>query len=94
MTQPIANALLIPQRATFDVLDKKFVYVIDDKNIVHSRPITVSAELPHVYVVATGLDEHDKVLVEGIRKVHDGSSVEIDFKKPSDVLAHLDVAAE
>lgn len=94
MTVPLKNALIIPQKATFDVLDRKFVYVVDDKNVVHSRPITVTAELPHVFVVDSGLDEHDKVLVEGLRKVHDGAPVAIDFKPPSDVLAHLDVAAE
>lgn len=94
MTVPMKNVLLVPQKATFDVLDKKFVYVIDDKNVVHSRPITVSAELPHVYVVDKGLDEHDKILVEGLRKVRDGASVEVDLKKPAEVLAHLEVPAE
>jgi len=94
MTVPTKNALVIPQKATFDVLDKKFVFVIDEKNVVHSRPITVSAEMPQVYVVESGLDEHDKILVEGLRKVRDGAAIEVDFKKPSDVLAHLEVPAE
>lgn len=94
MTLPLKNALLIPQKATFDVLDRKFVYVVDDKLVVHSRPITVAAELPHVFVIETGLDEHDKVLVDGIRKVHDGATIGMDFKEPADVMAHLDVAAE
>ncbi|AKU98299.1 putative Co/Zn/Cd efflux system membrane fusion protein [Labilithrix luteola] len=94
MTTPVKNALVIPQKATFDVLDKKFVYVIDEKNVVRQRPITVVAELPHVFLVDSGLDEKDKVLVDGLRKVHDGSPVAIDFKEPAEVLGHLDVAAE
>lgn len=94
MSVPLENVLVIPQKATFDVLDRKFVYVVDEKNVVHSRAITVAAELPHVFVLESGLDEHDKVLVEGLRKVHEGATVAVDFKEPSDVLAHLDVPAE
>lgn len=94
MTTPVSNALVIPQKATFDVLDKKFVYVVDEKNVVHQRPITVVAELPHVFLVDSGLDEKDKVLVDGLRKVHDGATVAIDFQEPNEVLGHLDVVAE
>ncbi len=94
MTVPMKNVLIIPQKATFDVLDKKFVFVVDDKNVVHSRPITVSAELPQVYVVETGIAETDKVLVDGLRKVRDGAAIDVEYKKPADVLAHLEVPAE
>ena len=94
MTVPLRNALLIPQKATYDVLDKKFVFVVDDKNVVHSRPITVAAEMPHVYVVEKGIDEHDKILLDGLRKVRDGATIEVDFKQPAEVLAHLEVPAE
>jgi membrane fusion protein, multidrug efflux system len=94
MEVPLKNALLVPQKATFDVLDKKFVFVVDDKHVVRSRPITVSAELPQVYVVMSGIDEHDKILVEGLRKVRDGVTIEVDYKEPSDVFAHLEVSAE
>jgi membrane fusion protein (multidrug efflux system) len=94
MEVPLKNALLIPQKATFDVLDKKFVFVIDEKNVVHSRPITIAAELPQVFAVSSGLDEHDKILVDGLRKVRDGVKIEVDYKEPSDVFAHLEVPAE
>jgi membrane fusion protein (multidrug efflux system) len=94
MTIPHKNALLIPQKATFDVLDKKFVYVVDEQNVVHQRPITVAAELPQVYVVESGIDEHDKVIIDGLRKVRDGAVVAVDFKQPSEVLAQLEVPAE
>lgn len=94
MTRTMENALLIPQKATFDVLDKKYVFVVDAKNVVRQREITVAAELQHVYVVDHGLDEHDKIIVEGLRKVRDGSEIVVDFKQPADVLAHLEVPAE
>jgi len=94
MEVPLKNALLIPQKATFDVLDRKFVFVIDEKNVVHSRPITIAAELPQVFAVASGLDEHEKILIDGLRKVRDGGKIEVDYKEPSDVFEHLEVPAE
>lgn len=94
MMVPFKNALVIPQEATFDILDKKFVFVVDDKNVVHSRPITIAAEMPNIYLVASGVDEHDKILVEGLRKVRDGVAIEMDYKEPPEVLGHLDVPAE
>jgi membrane fusion protein, multidrug efflux system len=94
MTVPLKGALIIPQKAAFDVLERKFVFVVDDKNVVHQRPITVATELPHVYVVKSGIDEKDKILVEGLRKVTDGAEIEVDYKEPADVLGHLEVPVE
>lgn len=94
MEVPLKAALLIPQKATFDVLDKKFVFVIDEKNVVHSRPITVAAEMPQVFAIAGGLEEHDHILVDGLRKVRDGARIEVDYKEPSEVFEHLEVPAE
>ncbi|HET6345859.1 MAG TPA: efflux RND transporter periplasmic adaptor subunit [Myxococcota bacterium] len=94
MSVPVKGALIIPQKATFDVLDKKFVFVVDDKNVVHSRPITVAAEKPQVYIVKEGLGEHDKILVEGLRKVTDGATIQPDYHKPADVIGQLEVPAE
>ena len=67
MQVPYTNALIIPQKATFEVLDKKYVFVVDQNNVVRQREITVSAELPHLFVVDKGLTEKDKILLEGIR---------------------------
>lgn len=91
---PLDDALVVPQKATFDVLDKKFVFVVDEAGAVHTRPITVSAELPNVYVVAEGLDEKDKVLLDGLRKVRDGVVIEPLWQAPLEVLANLEVPAE
>ncbi|MBX3231428.1 MAG: efflux RND transporter periplasmic adaptor subunit [Labilithrix sp.] len=94
MTAPLPRALLVPQKATFDVLDKKFVYVVDDKGVVHSRPITIAAEMPQVYAVESGLDERDRIVVDGLRKVRDGAAIAVEYKSPAEVLEHLEVPAE
>ncbi len=51
MKTPLKDAMLIPQKSTFEVLDKRYVFVIDKDNIVRSRQITIMAELPHIYAV-------------------------------------------
>lgn len=93
LTTSLPDALVVPQKATFEVLDRKFVFVVDDKGVVHSKPITVLAELPQVYVV-DGLTEKESVLLEGLRKVHEGSVIETELRDPAKVLATLDVHAE
>jgi membrane fusion protein (multidrug efflux system) len=90
----LKNALIIPQKATFEVLDKKFVFVIDKDNIVRSREIGIKSEMSHIYVVSEGLEEGDKILIEGLRKVKNGEKIKwkfIDQRKVLSDLRHLHV---
>lgn len=75
----LKGVLLIPQGATFDILDKKFVFVVDEKGIIRTRQITVGIELPHIYTVTSGLSVNDKILVEGLRKVKNGDHIKTKF---------------
>ena len=94
MSEPLKNVLLIPQKATFEVLDKKYVYVVDAQNIVRSRQITVLAELQHIYAVSEGLADGDKVLIEGLRKVHENDKIEYTYKSPVEAMNALHLTAE
>jgi membrane fusion protein, multidrug efflux system len=92
--EPVKNAILIPQKTTFEVLDKKYVYVVDEHNVIKSREITVAAELPHVFVVQDGLKETEKILLEGLRQVHENEKIHCAFVKPDSVMPHLALYAE
>ena len=94
MTVPLMNTLLIPQKSTFEVLDKKYVFVIDEDNVVHSREITIAAELPHIYAIVGGLEPNDKILLEGLRLVRENEEIKYDFLKPDVVISQLDLYAE
>ncbi|GAA4295855.1 efflux RND transporter periplasmic adaptor subunit [Nibribacter koreensis] len=94
MEVPMKNALLIPQKATFEVLDKKYVYVLDKNNVIHSKEITVAAELPHIYVVQKGLGETDRVLLEGLRLVKENEKIHPKFVEPGKVMSQLELYAE
>lgn len=89
MPVSLKNALLIPQEATFEILDKKYVYVIDENNVVKSREIETGEEIPHLYVITHGLDENDKILVEGLRKVKNNQKIDYDFRGQEMILAEL-----
>lgn len=94
MTLPLKNALIIPQKATFEVLEKKYVFVVDKDNIIRSREITIAAEMPHIFVVRTGLRKTDKILLEGLRQVKENEKIQYKFMQPDAVLSHLGLYAE
>ncbi|HYG40803.1 MAG TPA: efflux RND transporter periplasmic adaptor subunit, partial [Cytophagales bacterium] len=74
--------------------EKKYVYVVDAKNIVHSREITISAEMEDIYAVNEGLAENEKILLEGLRKVRDKDKITFDYEKPETVISNLKLHAE
>lgn len=94
MNIPLKNAMLIPQKATFEILDKKFVYVVDAENIIHPQEITIGAEIPQLFEVTKGLDEQDKILLEGIRLVKANDTIKYDLVEPEKVFTTLDLYAE
>ncbi|MDF7815962.1 efflux RND transporter periplasmic adaptor subunit [Runella sp. MFBS21] len=94
MVVPLKNAIIIPQKATFEILEKKYVYVVGKDNVVRSREINIAAEMPDLYVVKDGLAADERILLEGIRKVHDNEKIHFDYQEPRKVLANLKVYTE
>lgn len=94
MTVPVKNALIIPQKATYEIQNKKYVYVVGADNVVKSREIAVSGEVPDLYVVKSGLTGDEKFLLEGVQKVKDDDRIDFDFLQPKEVLSHLKLKAE
>ena len=91
---PYKNAMIIPQKATFEILDKTYVYVVNKENKLEQKLITVAAEQPYVFIVKSGLKDDDKVLIEGLRKVHNGQKIDINMQAPEKVLSQLELHAE
>ncbi|MEJ1853164.1 amidohydrolase family protein, partial [Escherichia coli] len=56
----------IPQKATYEIQDQKYVFVVDKNGKVESRNIKVTYSLPDIYVVSSGLSVGDKILLEGV----------------------------
>jgi membrane fusion protein (multidrug efflux system) len=88
------DAIVIPQRATFEILDKKYVYVIDKDDVVHQREIVIQNTMDDIYVISKGVNVTDKIVLEGARQIRDGEKVEYEFSRPEMVLANLKNRAE
>ncbi|RYE32303.1 MAG: efflux RND transporter periplasmic adaptor subunit [Sphingobacteriaceae bacterium] len=94
MTVPLKDALVIPQKATYEVQDKIYVFVVDKNSIVRSRNITITGEMDDLYVVNKGLLSSDKILLEGVQKVKDDDKISYEFKSPKEVISGLRLKAE
>jgi membrane fusion protein (multidrug efflux system) len=75
----LKNAIIIPQKSTFDVLDKKYVYIVDQNGVITSSEIKIAQEIPHLYIVASGLKPTDKILLEGLGKVKNNEKIKYNF---------------
>ncbi|MCD5969229.1 efflux RND transporter periplasmic adaptor subunit [Riemerella anatipestifer] len=93
MEIPVKNALIIPQKATYEIQDQKYVFVVDKNGKVESRNIKVIYSLPDIYVVSSGLSVGDKILLEGVQKVRDNDVVKTQFQNPKEVLKTLKLNA-
>lgn len=88
------GATVIPQRATFEVLAKRYALVIDDANVVHQREITIEMEQEDIFVIKSGLQAGEKIVMEGVRQVRDGDKIEYEFRDPEVVFQQLKNRAE
>lgn len=62
-----SSTMLVPQNATFEVQDMKFVFVVNDSSIVHQRPIEISSQNDGKnYIVKGGLKPGERIVTEGV----------------------------
>lgn len=94
MLVPLKNVIVIPQKATYEIQDKKFVFVINQHNKVQSREISIANEMPDLYIVGNGLKEGDKILLDGVQKVKDNDTIKFKYLDPKGVISSLKLYAE
>ncbi len=82
----VHDAIVIPQRATYEIMDKRYVYVVDKDDVVHRREIVVQNETDDIFVIKKGVSVGDRIVLEGIRQVRDGEKVEYEFRPPEEVM--------
>lgn len=71
------DVIVIPQKATFELQDRRFVYVVNDSNQVVSTPIIVEANTDGKnFVVTSGLSAGQRIAVEGVgTRLRDGMTI-------------------
>lgn len=71
------NALLVPQRAVQQLLDETFVLVVDSEGKSRSKNVKLGEKVGSYYVVQSGLDDSDLVIVEGLTNLQGGKELEV-----------------
>ena len=70
------NVILVPQSATVEIQDKKFVYVLQPDSTVKYTEINISdLNDGKNYIVLSGLNSGDKIAVEGVTRLSDGMKI-------------------
>jgi len=79
--QVVKDAIIVPQNVTYELQDKRFIYLVDDKNKVKNVAITVMDNTPgQFFIVTGGLKAGDRVIAEGANNLKDGTEI-----KPVDI---------
>ena len=93
--QKLRGALVIPQQATFEILDRQYVFVVDENKVVHQREIKVARELEDIYVIKDGLSADESFVLDGVRQVRDGEHLELtETRPPEEAVSDLKYHAE
>jgi membrane fusion protein (multidrug efflux system) len=81
----VHNALVIPQEAVTELQGKFQVAVVDENNKVSIRPVKMGERIGGLWQVTEGLKPGDKVIVQGLQKAREGSTVAVkDWTPPPD----------
>lgn len=79
------GALLIPQRATQEMLGKTFVTVATPDNKAEVRPVKLGPKIGNMQIVEEGLSLQDIVVVEGFAKAQQGSPLKVTMMTPEEL---------
>src|SRR5216110_2000423 len=81
------GAMVIPQEAVNELQGSYQVAVVDQNNNVSIRPVKMGERIGAMWEVTEGLKPGDKVVVQGLQKAREGSTVTAkDWTPPADAL--------
>jgi membrane fusion protein (multidrug efflux system) len=86
ISRPLKSALVIPQRATFELMDKRYVYIVDKDDVVQQRQIFIQHELDGLFVIKKGVGVNYRIVVDGLRQVHNGEKLKYEFRPLDQVI--------
>ncbi len=90
----VNQAVIVPQKSTFEILDKRFIFVVDKTGVIHEREIKVAREAPNVYIVASGITPDEMFLLERQNKLNKGDKIRYKLVDPQSAIENLKLYAE
>ncbi|EIW19360.1 MULTISPECIES: efflux RND transporter periplasmic adaptor subunit [Pelosinus] len=82
---PERNAILVPQRAVQQVLDKSLVTIVNADNTAEPRSVILGEKVGSYYLIKEGLTANDTVVVEGLTKVQEGMALDVTIVTPDEL---------
>ena len=83
--EAVPNAILVPQRAVQQLLDKTFVMVVGADGKSEARKIELGQQVGSYYIVKSGLSAEDTVVVEGLSSLTEGKELAVTMVTPEDM---------
>lgn len=90
LKRTVQNALVIPQKSTFEIQDRMFVYVVDKDNIAQMRSVQTKLRIPHLFIMESGITANDKFIYEGIQDVKEGMEIAPEFVSLKAIIPQLE----
>lgn len=87
--ETVHNAILVPQRAVQQLLDKSFVMVVGPDKTSVSKTVTLGDKIGSYYIVKSGLSADDVVVVEGLTDLQEGKQLDVQMVTPDDMKLSL-----
>ncbi|MGV3587056.1 MAG: efflux RND transporter periplasmic adaptor subunit [Adhaeribacter sp.] len=81
------NVVMVPHKATFEVQDQNFVYVVGKDNKVKTRNFKPKSRFSHYYIVDSGLKPGENIVYEGVQEIRDGAVIKPSFIPMDSILA-------
>jgi membrane fusion protein (multidrug efflux system) len=72
-----SKALAVPQRAVLEGPQGKIVMIVDDKGMAQPRPVQVGQWAGEDWVITSGLNAGDRVILDGVMKIRPGAPVTV-----------------
>jgi len=76
----VNGALLVPQKAVTELQGSQQVAVVTRDRTIQIRLVTVGDQVGDRWIITSGLEPGERVVVEGLQKVRDGAAVTISAK--------------
>lgn len=76
LSNKVEDALLVPQKAVFEIQDKNYVFVVDSTNKVTMKNFSPKARFSYFYIVDSGLEPKEKIVYEGVQSLREGMYIQ------------------
>lgn len=94
MRKRVKGAVLVPQKATYEVLDHHYVLVVGKDGVLTQQRVKIAEELEDLFIVSSGITENDRIVIEGLRQAKAGEKAEFEEMESEKAFKDLKLRAE